>query len=98
MKEEFTEKKDLERCFRQIKLSNVNVLGCILNAAKSDSRSYGKYGKYGKYGHYGRYGAYCRYGAYGHYAERKNPTESAVKKKELITCLRVRQGVERLFL
>ena len=31
VREDYTEKKELERCFRQLQLSNVNVLGCILN-------------------------------------------------------------------
>jgi len=54
IREEYTEKKELERCFRQLKLSNVNVLGCIMNEAKSGSGSYGKYKKY-KYYKYYRY-------------------------------------------
>lgn len=53
IREEYTEKKELERCFRQLKLSNVNVLGCVLNEAKSGNGSYGKYGK--KYYKYYRY-------------------------------------------
>lgn len=43
IREEYTEKKELERCFRQLKLSNVNVLGCVMNEAKSGGGSYGKY-------------------------------------------------------
>jgi capsular exopolysaccharide synthesis family protein len=54
IREEYTEKKELERCFRQLKLSNVNVLGCVLNEAKSGSGSYGKGKKY-KYYKYYRY-------------------------------------------
>lgn len=54
IREEHTEKKELERCFRQLKLSNVNVLGCVMNEAKSGSTSYGKYKKY-KYYKYYRY-------------------------------------------
>lgn len=54
IREEYTEKKELERCFRQLKLSNVNVLGCVMNEAKSGSTSYGKYKKY-KYYKYYRY-------------------------------------------
>ena len=54
IREEYTEKKELERCFRQLKLSNVNVLGCVMNEAKSGSGSYGKYKKY-KYYKYYRY-------------------------------------------
>ncbi len=43
IREEYTEKKELERCFRQLKLSNVNVLGCVMNEAKSGGGTYGKY-------------------------------------------------------
>lgn len=52
IREEYTEKKELERCFRQLKLSNVNILGCVMNGAKSGSNSYGKYKKYKYYKYY----------------------------------------------
>lgn len=55
IREDYTEKKELERCFRQLKLSNVKVLGCVMNAAKSGSGSYGKYKKNKKYYKYYRY-------------------------------------------
>lgn len=54
IREDYTEKKELERCFRQLKLSNVNVLGYVLNVAKAGGGSYGKYKKY-KYYKYYRY-------------------------------------------
>jgi len=49
IREEQTEKKELERCFRQLNLSNVNILGCVMNGAKSGSGSYSKYKKYKYY-------------------------------------------------
>ncbi len=52
IREEYTEKKELERCFRQLELSNVNILGCVLNEAKSGGSSYGKYRKYKYYKYY----------------------------------------------
>lgn len=52
IREERTEKKELERCFRQLKLSNVNILGCVMNEAKTGSGSYGKYKKYKYYNKY----------------------------------------------
>ena len=55
VREEYTEKKELERCFRQLKLSNVNILGCVMNEAKSRSGSYGKYKKYRYYKYYRYY-------------------------------------------
>lgn len=52
IREDYTEKKELERCFRQLKLSNVRILGCVMNEAKSESGSYGKYKKYKYYKYY----------------------------------------------
>ncbi len=49
IREEYTEKKALERCFRQLKLSNVNVLGCVMNQVKEEKISYRKYKKYKYY-------------------------------------------------
>lgn len=54
IREEYTEKKELKQCFRQLKLSNVKVLGCVMNETKSGSGSYGKYKKH-KYYKYYRY-------------------------------------------
>lgn len=51
IREEYTEKKELERCFRQLNLSNVNILGCVMNESRSEGASYGKYKK----GRYYRY-------------------------------------------
>ena len=52
IREEYTEKKELERCFRQLKLSNANILGCVINESKSNGNSYGKYKKYRYYRYY----------------------------------------------
>ena len=49
IRQDYTEKKSLETCFRQLKLSNVNVLGCVLNGSKTGKGTYGKYRKYYKY-------------------------------------------------
>lgn len=54
IREEYTEKKELEVCFRQLKLSNVNVLGCVMNESKQGGGSYRKYRRY-KYYKYYRY-------------------------------------------
>lgn len=48
VREDYTEKKELEACIRQLKLSDVNVLGYLFNGAKSGKNSYGKYKKYYK--------------------------------------------------
>ena len=49
IREDYTEKKELENCFRQLDLSNVNVLGCVMNESKSGKGLYGKYKKRYKY-------------------------------------------------
>lgn len=55
IREEYTEKKELERCFRQLKLSNANVLGCVMNESRNGS---GYYSKYKKNGYYKKYSYY----------------------------------------
>ena len=52
---EYTEKKELEHCFRLLKLSDVHVLGCVMNEAKSSGGAYGKYRKYRYYRNYYKY-------------------------------------------
>ncbi len=43
VREDYTEKRELETCMRQLKLSNVNVLGCVMNEAGGNAgRSYYK--------------------------------------------------------
>lgn len=54
IREGYTEKKELEHCFRQLRLSNVKVLGCVMNESKNGSSAYGKHKKY-KYYKYYRY-------------------------------------------
>ncbi len=53
IREEYTEKKELEHCFRQLRLSNTNVLGFVMNESRNSNGAYKKYGKY-KYYRYGR--------------------------------------------
>lgn len=66
IREDYTEKKELETCFRQLKLSEVKVLGCVINEAKNGKGSYGKY-KYKRY--------YKYYKTYGNYDSAENPRE-----------------------
>lgn len=54
IREEYTEKKELEQCLRQLELSNVKILGCVMNEASADNGTYSKrkrnkYSKYYKY-------------------------------------------------
>ena len=58
IREEYTGKKEIEHCFRQLKLSNVNVLGCVLNGSKNGSGAYRRYNKYRYYKHYKNYHYY----------------------------------------
>ncbi len=62
VREEYTEKKSFNNCIRQLKLSNVKVLGCVMNETSGGKGSYSKYkhGKYYRYyknyrSHYGDY-------------------------------------------
>ena len=69
IREEYTEKKELTDCIRQLGIVNVKILGCVLNEARSGNGSYSKY-KYRKrrygYGSGSGYGYGYGYG-YGHY-------------------------------
>ncbi len=49
IREDYTEKKELEACFRQLKLSNVNVLGCVMNESENSGGGHSRYKKYSKY-------------------------------------------------
>ena len=67
MREEYTGKKELDSCIRQLELSNVKILGCVMTCSKRYGRAYSKYKRYKYYGRYGRYGHYGHYGKYGYY-------------------------------
>ena len=56
IREDYAQKKEVENCFRQLKLSNVNVLGCVMNYSKNGKGAYGRYKKY--YKHYKYYNYY----------------------------------------
>ena len=61
IREEYCEKNELETCIRHLKLSNVNVLGFVMNGTKSGKGYYSKYRYkryYNYYKHYGNYSAY----------------------------------------
>ena len=71
IREEYTEKSELEHCFRQLEFSNVKLLGCVMNESRSEGGSYGKYRK----NRYYRY-RYKKYG-YGDYYAHRRPTATA---------------------
>ncbi len=52
IREKYTEKKELKRCYRQLKMSNANILGCVLAGVDSAGSSYSKYKKYKYYKYY----------------------------------------------
>ncbi len=58
IREDYTEKKELELCFRQLRLSNVNVLGCVMNETKEGKGYYSKYRYKRYYKYYKTYGNY----------------------------------------
>jgi len=55
IREGYTEKKELERGFRLLSLSNVKVLGCVMNESTDGRGSYGKYSKSKYYKYYKYY-------------------------------------------
>jgi len=58
IREDYAEKKELETCIRQLKLSNVNVLGFVMNGTKSGKGYYSKYRYKRYYQYYKTYGGY----------------------------------------
>lgn len=58
IREDYTEKGELDACFRKLQLSNVKVLGCVLNESKGN-------GGYGKYRYQRYYRSYKSYGNNG---------------------------------
>lgn len=49
VREKYTERKEFKRCYRQLKMSNVNILGCVLTGIDSADTNYSKYKKYKYY-------------------------------------------------
>ena len=49
VREEYLHKKELDECIQQLQLSNVNLLGCVINDAQGGMGYYRKYTKYKKY-------------------------------------------------
>lgn len=73
IREDYAEKKELENCVRLLKLSNVNVLGCVMNGSKSGKGYYSKH-RYSRYGRYSKY--YYKYSSYG--KEYRSATQNPV--------------------
>ncbi|MBQ8696465.1 MAG: CpsD/CapB family tyrosine-protein kinase, partial [Clostridia bacterium] len=61
IREDYTQKKELENCMRQLRMSNVDVLGCVVNESKNGRGPYSKYrSKYKTY--YKKYSNYTKDG------------------------------------
>ena len=58
VRQEYTEKKELATCFRQLRLSSVNILGCVMNETRSDKAYYSKYKYKRNYRYYKKSGYY----------------------------------------
>lgn len=65
MREGYTERKELKICLRQLELSNVKILGCVMTYAQTSGGYYNRYKKYKKYKKYKYYSQYSQYGYYG---------------------------------
>ncbi len=52
VRENYVAKKDLEECTRQMELSRIKLLGCVMNDNKDGANFHSKYGKYKKYKNY----------------------------------------------
>ncbi len=60
VREDYATKKDLEQCFKQMRLSKVNLLGCLMNDSSNGANFYGRYSKSKKQKFY----KYHRYDSY----------------------------------
>ena len=57
IREDYTDKRELETCVRQLDLANVKVFGCVWNETKEQGAKKYKYKRYSgnyRYGYYGR--------------------------------------------
>lgn len=91
VRENYSERRVLNTCVRQLELSNVKVLGFVMNVTSDGSSSYGRYGRYKKnkyykyyrrgygYGGYG-YGGYGYGYGYGHHHSSKTEKKDETKK------------------
>ena len=67
VREEYTEKKEFETAVRELRLSDVNLLGCVMNVTRASKTGYGKY----RYRRYKKYYSYQNY-----YTYQAPPTEN----------------------
>lgn len=53
VREDYTDKKELETCVRQMDLANIKVIGCVWNESKNVGVRYRRYSGAYRYGYYG---------------------------------------------
>ncbi len=58
IREDYTTKRDVEVCIRQVRLANMNILGVVMNENQNDAGGYRHYSKYKRYRYYRRYYRY----------------------------------------
>ena len=73
IREDYAEKRELENCVRLLKLSNVNVLGCVMNESKNGKGYYSRY-------RYSKYSKYYKYSSYNSTSQNTNNTSAESKE------------------
>jgi capsular exopolysaccharide synthesis family protein len=56
VRENYSQRRDINSCMKQLELSDVRVLGYVMNVKGQENKLYARYGKYGK--HSKRYSGY----------------------------------------
>ena len=78
VREDYSERRALNMCTRQLTLSNVKILGFVMNVSREDSTSYGRYKRYKYYKYSSRYYKYSsKY--YKHSGYYKSDSHTATK-------------------
>ncbi len=61
VRQNYTDRKSMSSCLKQLKLSNSKILGITLTFSESGRKFYSKYRRYGKYSKYSKYSKYGKY-------------------------------------
>ena len=77
VREAYSERRELRECTRQLELSNVKVLGFVVNVSRGDGGGYGRYKK-NRYKYASKY--YKRSGYYGKGTPYGNAPEDGERK------------------
>jgi len=60
VRQDYADKRLVDDAVRQLKYNEANIIGFVMNCARTEQKYYGKYSRYGKYGRYYKYGYYHR--------------------------------------